>query len=160
MGTRFLLTRDSTVPDAVKQYYLSRSVADTVVTTRIDGVPHRVLRTEFVDELEHTNAITSLPRAVRNAFAFKKLSGATWRGIVHEGRAMKKESDLRWSQVVLAANTPMLLRAGLVEGRLDAGVLSSGQAAGVIDDLPTVAELIARIMTEAEQTLKHLGELQ
>ena len=42
----------------------------------------------------------------------------------------------------------------------DAGVLSSGQAAGVIDDLPTVAELIARIMTEAEQTLKHLGELQ
>ncbi|HWS44545.1 MAG TPA: nitronate monooxygenase [Acidimicrobiia bacterium] len=160
MGTRFLLTRESTVPDAVKQYYLSRSVADTVVTNRIDGVPHRVLRTEFVDELEHTNAITSLPRAVRNAFAFKKLSGATWRGIVHEGRAMKKESDLRWSQVVLAANTPMLLRAGLVEGRLDAGVLSSGQAAGVIDDLPTVAELIARIMTEAEQTLKHLGELQ
>ena len=44
----------------------------------------------------------------------------------------------------LAANTPMLLRAGLVEGRLDAGVLSSGQVAGVIDDLPTVAELIAR----------------
>ena len=37
----------------------------------------------------------------------------------------------------------MLLRAGLVEGRLDAGVLSSGQVAGVIDDLPTVAELVA-----------------
>ena len=50
---------------------------------------------------------------------------------------------MKWSQVVLAANTPMLLRAGLVEGRLDAGVLSSGQVAGVIDDLPTVAELIA-----------------
>ena len=31
--------------------------------------------------------------------------------------------------------------------------------AGVIDDLPTVAELIARIMSEAEQTLKRLGEL-
>ena len=57
----------------------------------------------------------------------------------------------------LAANTPMLLRAGLVEGRLDAGVLSSGQVAGVIDDLPTVAELIARIMSEAEQTLKRSG---
>ena len=49
--------------------------------------------------------------------------------------------------------------AGLVEGRLDAGVLSSGQVAGVIDDIPSVAELIARITTEAEQTLKHLGEL-
>jgi NAD(P)H-dependent flavin oxidoreductase YrpB (nitropropane dioxygenase family) len=76
--------------------------------------------------------------------------------MINEGRAMRKEGDLKWSQVVLAANTPMLLRAGLVEGRLDAGVLSSGQASGVIDDLPTVAELIARIMNEAEATLKQL----
>jgi NAD(P)H-dependent flavin oxidoreductase YrpB (nitropropane dioxygenase family) len=159
MGTRFLLTQESTVPDAVKQFYLGRTVADTVVTARIDGVPHRVLRTEFVDELEHTNVVTSLPRAVRNAFAFKKLSGTSWPAMLREGRAMKNEGDLKWTQVVLAANTPMLLRAGLVEGRLDAGVLSSGQATGVIDDLPTVAELIARIMTEAETTLKHLGEL-
>jgi len=72
---------------------------------------------------------------------------------------MKKEGDLRWSQVVLAANTPMLLRAGLVEGRLDAGVLSSGQVTGLIEELPTVADLIERIMDEAELTLKRLREL-
>jgi NAD(P)H-dependent flavin oxidoreductase YrpB (nitropropane dioxygenase family) len=159
MGTRFLLTQESTVPDSVKQYYLGRTVTDTVVTARIDGVPHRVLRTDFVDELEKSSAVTSLPRALRNAVAFKKMSGTSWRGMLREGRAMKKESDLKWSQVVLAANTPMLLRAGLVEGRLDAGVLSSGQASGVIDDLPTVADLIARIMGEAQDTLKRLGEL-
>jgi NAD(P)H-dependent flavin oxidoreductase YrpB (nitropropane dioxygenase family) len=53
----------------------------------------------------------------------------------------------------------MLLRAGLVEGRLDGGVLSSGQVAGVIEDLPTVAELIARIVNEAEAVLKRLGDL-
>jgi NAD(P)H-dependent flavin oxidoreductase YrpB (nitropropane dioxygenase family) len=159
MGTRFLLTQESTVPESVKRFYLARTVADTVVTARIDGVPHRVLRTEFVDELERTNAITALPRALRNAVAFKKMSGTSWRAIVREGLALRKEADLKWSQLALAANTPMLLRAGLVEGRLDAGVLSSGQVAGVIEDLPSVAELIARIMTEAEQTLKHLGEL-
>jgi len=38
MGTRFLLSRESTVPESVKQYYLARTVADTVVTARIDGV--------------------------------------------------------------------------------------------------------------------------
>jgi NAD(P)H-dependent flavin oxidoreductase YrpB (nitropropane dioxygenase family) len=159
MGTRFLLTKESTVPDSVKQYYIGRTVTDTVVTARIDGVPHRVLRTDFVDELEHSNTATALPRALRNAVAFKKMSGISWRGMLREGRAMKQESDLKWSQVVLAANTPMLLRAGLVEGRLDAGVLSSGQVAGVVDDLPTVAELIARIMNEADETLKRLGAL-
>jgi NAD(P)H-dependent flavin oxidoreductase YrpB (nitropropane dioxygenase family) len=159
MGTRFLLTQESTVPESVKRFYLARTVADTVVTARIDGVPHRVLRTEFVDTLERTNAVTALPRALRNAAAFKKMSGTSWRAIIREGLAMRKEADLKWSQLALAANTPMLLRAGLVEGRLDAGVLSSGQVAGVIDDLPTVAELVARIMSEAEQVLKHLGDL-
>ncbi|MGH3434811.1 MAG: NAD(P)H-dependent flavin oxidoreductase, partial [Thermocrispum sp.] len=42
MGTRFLLTRESTVPDSVKQAYLARGLADTVVTTQVDGMPHRV----------------------------------------------------------------------------------------------------------------------
>ena len=79
MGTRFLLTRDSTVPDAVKQAYLSKSVTDTIVTTQVDGVPHRVLRTEFVDRLVRSGPATSLPRAVRNALAFQRLSGTPWR---------------------------------------------------------------------------------
>jgi len=96
---------------------------------------------------------------LRNAIAFKKMSGTSWLGMLREGRAMRREADLAWSQVMLAANTPMLLKAGLVEGRLDAGVLSSGQAVGVIDDLPTVAELVDRIMTEAEAALKRLGDL-
>jgi nitronate monooxygenase len=34
----------------------------------------------------------------------------------------------------MAANTPMLLKAGLVEGNTDAGVLASG-VAGILDDL-------------------------
>src|SRR5216684_4704297 len=148
MGTRFLLTRDSTVPDVVKQAYLSKSVTDTVVTTQVDGVPHRVLRTEFVERLTRAGPATSLPRAVRNALAFQRLSGTPWREIVREGLAMKRAQELSWSQVVMAANTPMLLKAAMVDGRPDLGVMSSGQVVGVIDDLPTVAELIARIVGE------------
>ena len=49
MGTRFLLTQESTVPDSVKQEYLVRGLDGTVVTRRVDGMPHRVLRTELVD---------------------------------------------------------------------------------------------------------------
>src|SRR5438093_3484772 len=52
MGTRFLLTQESTVPNAVKEFYLGRTVLDTIVTEKVDGFPHRVLRTEFVDELQ------------------------------------------------------------------------------------------------------------
>ena len=52
MGTRFLLTSDSPVADAVKQVYLAAGLDGTVVTRRVDGVPHRVLRTTMVDHLE------------------------------------------------------------------------------------------------------------
>ncbi|MFN8035525.1 MAG: nitronate monooxygenase family protein [Acidimicrobiia bacterium] len=157
MGTRFLLTQESTVPEAVKQYYLGKAVTDTVVSTKVDGVPHRVLRTDLVDELERTGRVASLPRAIRNAAAFKKLSGQSWASMIREGRAMKRSQDLTWSQVVMAGNTPMLLKAALVEGRVDAGVMASGQVVGVIDDLPTVAELIQRVMQEADETLTRLG---
>ena len=56
--------------------------------------------------------------------------------------------------MVLAANTPMMLKAGLVEGDTDAGVLASGQVVGVIDDLPTCEELIDRVVTRAVDELR------
>src|SRR5205814_7522165 len=105
-----------------------------------------------------TNTVTSLPRALRNALAFKRESGQSWSAIAREGVAMKRNQDLSWSQVVMAANTPMLLKAAMVDGRPDLGVMSSGQVVGVIDDLPSCAELIERIMAEAEQALRRLNK--
>ena len=157
MGTRFLLTQESTVPDAVKQRYLAQAVTGTVVTTKVDGVPHRVLRTELVEQLERSGTATGLLRALRNAIAFQRLSGTPWRSLVSEGLAMRRNHGLSLAQVLMAANTPMLLRAAMVEGNPDLGVMSSGQVVGVLDDLPSVGELIERIMAEADDTLVGLS---
>ena len=157
MGTRFLLTRDSQVPQAVKDVYLGKTVTDTVVTTQVDGWPHRVLRTPFVEHLEKAGRATALPRALRNAVGFQRLSGQPWREMVQEGMAMKKAQDLTWSQVVMAANTPMLLKKAMIDGRPDLGVMASGQVVGLIDELPTVEELISRIIKEADEVLERLG---
>src|SRR5213082_2931946 len=67
MGTRFLLTSDSRVPELVKGEYLKRTVTDTVVTREVDGQPHRVLRTPLIDRLEHHVPGSSLVGALRNA---------------------------------------------------------------------------------------------
>ena len=153
MGTRFLLTSDSTVPDAVKQRYLDAALDGTVVSTRVDGMPHRVLRTGLVEKLESGSPVRGLSAAVLNAHKFKKMSGMTWRSMIKDGLEMRHGKELTWSQVVMAANTPMLLKAGLVEGNTDAGVLASGQVAGIVSDLPSCAELIDSIVAEA---VKHL----
>jgi len=59
----------------------------------------------------------------------------------------------------MAANTPMLLRAAMVDGREDMGVMASGQVVGLIDDLPSCAALIDRIVSEARETLRNLDGL-
>lgn len=160
MGTRFLLTSDSPVPDAVKARYLAATVKDVTVTRAVDGLPHRMLRTELVGALEDAGRARALLRAVRHAAGFRALSGLTWRRMVRDGLAMRHGKDLTWAQVLLAANTPMLLRSAMVEGRADAGVMACGQVAGVIDDLPSCAELVERLMEEAEERLAALGGLR
>lgn len=157
MGTRFLLTAESTVPEIVKHIYLSKTVNDTVVSRAIDGHPQRVIRTEMVDELEKASVMTRLPKAVRNALAFRKLTGTSMRDLVKEGLAMKKHQDITWSQLAMAANAPMLIKATMVDGRPEVGILPTGQGVGVMEDLPTVAELIDRIIAEAEQALTRLA---
>jgi NAD(P)H-dependent flavin oxidoreductase YrpB (nitropropane dioxygenase family) len=156
MGTRFLLTSDSPVADAVKQLYLAAGLDGTVVTRRVDGVPHRVLRTTMIDHLESGGRAEALVRSARNAAAFRGVSGMGWRELLSQGRAMHGDSGLSWGQVLMAANTPVLLRAAMVDGRTDLGLMSSGQVAGLIDDLPSCAELIEGIMAEAGATLDRL----
>jgi NAD(P)H-dependent flavin oxidoreductase YrpB (nitropropane dioxygenase family) len=159
MGTRFLLTSDSPVGDAVKRVYLQKGLTDTLVTTRVDGVPHRVLKTPFVERLERAGRISGLARALRNAIAFRQLSGLSLAGMIREGRAMRHGRNLTWGQMVMAANTPMLLKAAMVDGRPDLGVMSAGQVVGLLEDLPSCAELIQRIMSEATETLAALKDL-
>jgi NAD(P)H-dependent flavin oxidoreductase YrpB (nitropropane dioxygenase family) len=157
MGTRFLLTRESTVPDDVKRKYLGFGLDGTVVTRRVDGLPHRVLRTELVDGLERAGRLRGLGRAVANAARFRAVTGMSWPTMLREGRAMRHGRDLTWAQVLMAANTPMLLRAGLVQGRTDAGVLASGQVVGMLHDLPSCAELITGVVGQATEILARLA---
>jgi NAD(P)H-dependent flavin oxidoreductase YrpB (nitropropane dioxygenase family) len=157
MGTRFLLTSDSPVADAVKAVYLASDVTGTVVTTKVDGVPHRVLRTPLTERLGRSGRLSGLARSVRAAAAFRSVSGLSWIDLIRQGRAMRRDAALSWAQVLMAANTPMLLKAAMVDGRPDLGLMSSGQVAGLITDLPSCAELIESIMTQATRRIDELS---
>ncbi len=155
MGTRFMLTSDSEVDDAVKQVYLGTKLNGTVVTTAIDGAPQRVVRTEVIDKLESAGVL-ALPRAAANAFKFRKLTGTSLPDLLREGLAMKKSQNLSWSQLAMAANAPMLTKATMVDGELDVGILPTGQGVGVIAELPTSAEVLQKVMAEAEAALANV----
>lgn len=156
MGTRFLLTKESHVPDHIKQQYLDAGVRDTVVSKSIDGHPQRVIQTALIKRMEKQSGLRRLIGALKNAAGFKKITGAGAFEVLREAMAMKKTQDLTLPQLMMAANAPMLTRASMVDGNQASGILPTGQVTGEIDELPTVEQLLNRIIDEAEETLARL----
>jgi NAD(P)H-dependent flavin oxidoreductase YrpB (nitropropane dioxygenase family) len=157
MGTRFLLTAESQVPDNITSIYLQTPLTGTVVTTAIDGAPQRVIRTAMIDALEKSPGLVRFPRAAANAVSFARSAGVSLPELARTGLQMRKDQELTWAQVALAANAPMMTKASVVDGDAEVGILPTGQVVGAIEDLPPVAELLARIMDEADATLTRLS---
>ena len=157
MGTRFLLTRESPVPDETAVRYLGALVDDVIVTTQVDGLPQRVIVNELVRELESKGSLARLVMALRNALELRRTTGASIPQLLRSGLAMRRHERLTRSQMLMAANAPMLAKRAMQDGDPVRGYLPSGTVAGVIDDRPTCEELVRRIVEEAERTLKALG---
>lgn len=154
MGTRFLMTRESPVPDATKARYVKAGLDDVFVTTRLDGIPHRMLRNELAARIERSSGAGVLVTALRNAFELKRLTGASLSEMLSSARAMARSGEMSLGQALLAANSPVLLQRAVVQGHPAEGIMASGQVAGRLGDLPSCAELIERIVREAEARLE------
>lgn len=157
MGTRFLLTQESEVPEHVKAQYLKADLRSTVVTTAIDGAPQRVIETALIQQIEKSGPIARLFGALQNARAIRAITKQSIFEILREARAMKQSREMSIAELAMAANAPMLTRATMVDGNLDAGILPTGQVTGAIEALPTVHDVLQEIMAEAEATLTRLG---
>ncbi|MGM0930501.1 MAG: NAD(P)H-dependent flavin oxidoreductase [Actinomycetota bacterium] len=158
MGTRFLLTRESPVADEIKRLYLGTPLDGTVLTDQVDGMPQRVIDTGLVRRLIRQPRLRRAVGSVRNAWELKKLTGLSVPAMLREAAAMRRGQDKSLGQLLMAANSPMLYRAGLIDGTPERGVLATGQVVGLIEDLPPVAELIERIMADASGILGALTE--
>ncbi len=156
MGTRFLLTQESPVPDATKAVYLQTPPEHIVVSTRLDGLPQRMIANSYLERLIDASQLGLLMRALRNGLAFTKMTGSSLWDMVKSAWRMRRGGELSLGQTLMAANAPMMIQEAMVHGRPEDGILPSGQVAGLIDDLPTVEALINGIMADAESTLEAL----
>ncbi len=157
MGTRFLLTAESPVPPQTAQRYFAAGLSDVIVTREIDGLPQRVIANELVRALETKSGAAKLLFAFRNALAFRRTSGASLADLLRSALAMQRSEGLTRAQLLMAANAPMLAKRAMTDGDPVGGYLPSGTVAGVIDDRPSCADLIERILREAEETLARLA---
>jgi len=157
MGTRFMMTSDSPTPDATKAEYVRSDVTKIPVSTKLDGLPQRMILNETLNDLENSSKLGLLIRAMKNGMKYKSQTGMSMMQTVKTAWGMASKTEMTLGQTMMAGNAPMIIQKAMVEGRPDEGVLPSGQVAGIINDLPNCADLLTQIISEAEQRLNQVG---
>lgn len=160
MGTRFLMTKESPVPDATKMRYVDcHNPSEIIVSKAMDGLPQRMIMNRMLSDLEKASAAKKLIIALVNGLKFRQHTGASIIGLLKSAIAMSRDDDMTAAQAIMSANAPMIIQRAMVDGCPDEGVLPSGQVAGVIDELLSCEEIINSIVAEAEQRLQVLARL-
>lgn len=157
MGTRFMMSADSPTPDATKAEYLKSDVLKIPISTKLDGLPQRMILNGTLDDLERSTKLGMLIRALQNGMKYKSQTGMSLAQTIKTAWGMASKTDMTLGQTMMAGNAPMIIQKAMVDGKPDEGVLPSGQIAGLIDDQPSCAEIISKIISDAETHLKRVG---
>lgn len=153
MGTRFMNTQESPAHDGMKRLCVEKTIADTVYSDRIDGLPCRALKTEGALRLMRQRLywLYALPNSREAARAF----GFPWfkmlLGIVLAGFDKSK-------QLARMANAYKPVQMSITEGDERRGVFLMGQVTGNIADTPSVAALMRDIVAQAAVAGKQVAE--
>ena len=149
MGTRFLMTRESAPPDAVKARYVKAGTDDILVSTKVDGLPQRMIRNAALDRIERSTKFGLWRRAIESGLQMKRQTGASFGDLLKSAQGMRSHGGLSLPQAMMAAAAPMLIQRAVVSGDADGGLMATGITAGSISDLPGCAELVEAIVAEA-----------
>jgi NAD(P)H-dependent flavin oxidoreductase YrpB (nitropropane dioxygenase family) len=157
MGTRFLMTQESAPPESIKARYVKAGTDDILVTTKVDGLPQRMIRNAALDRIEHSSGIGIWRRAIESGLAMKKQTGASYSELLKSAKGMTSHGGLSLPQAMMAAAAPMLIQRAVVEGDGENGLMATGLVAGRLSDLPRCAELIGGIVEQARARLAALS---
>ncbi|NML08399.1 nitronate monooxygenase [Sphingomonas sp. G-3-2-10] len=157
MGSRFLMTRESPLPDAVKARYVRAETGDIIVSTKVDGMPQRMIVNEALGRIERSGRIGLWLRAIEAGLAMKRQTGASWAELYRAAKGMTSHGGLSLPQAMMAASAPMLIQRAVVEGDAAGGIMATGLVAGRLGDLPGCAELLSSIENEARERITALA---
>lgn len=158
MGTRFLMTSDSGVPEPTLARYLAATDASEIaVSYLVDGMPQRMIPNEYLAMLQKASPLKRLRMALKLARQWKAQTHMTsahalkvlWQGMRQDAGSL--------AQTVMAANAPMLLQRSMVDGQPAEGVMSAGQVAALIGRLDSCEDVIAGIVAQATDRLRVLA---
>jgi NAD(P)H-dependent flavin oxidoreductase YrpB (nitropropane dioxygenase family) len=156
MGTRFLMTAESPVPAAPKAAYVKAGTGDIAVSTKVDGIPQRMILNPLLRRIERSGKLGMWMRAMEAGLEMKRQTGMGWGEVLSAARGMTSHGEMPLSAAMMAAAAPMLIQRAVVEGDAEGGLMATGVVAGRLTDLPSCAELLAQIEIEARARIAAL----
>ena len=154
MGTRLMATKESPLHENYKQLSIQKEVYDTLYSTRFDGLGCRVLDTKAARSairqgLNIRKLIEALPNSMVIANQLHLPYFKLFLGVLASGWKNAR-------QLAFMANAFKAIRVATENGDNEKGVLTVGQVTGLVRDVPTVAELMERIVSEASAARQRL----
>lgn len=157
MGTRFMMTAESPVPAAPKAAYVKAGTGDIAVSTKVDGIPQRMIVNKMFEQIEKASGMSQWVRALYAATVLRKHTGAGWLDLVAMARGMTSHGEMSWSQAMMAAAAPALIQRAVVSGDAENGLMATGLVGGRLTDLPSCAELLDQIERDARSRFAALA---
>jgi enoyl-[acyl-carrier protein] reductase II len=154
MGTRFAMSQESPVHARTKHEITRKAVSDTLYTVNFDSMGCRIMKTPEAEKVAAKPL--SLPRVMVMALQAARETGQPLLSLVH---AVLRQGFLPALKLAYFGAATLKIRKATVDGDLANGVQLIGQVQGLITDVPTVADIMQRVMQEAETALTEV-ELQ
>lgn len=151
MGSRFATTKESPLPQNVKEAVVSRSESDTIYGKNFDGLYARVMKTPAAEKAMK-KPLNPFQAAIKALSAAKLINMPAWK--ILPGLIVKYNQIY---QLALFGAATEKLMAATIDGDLDKGVQFIGQCQGLIYDIPAVDDLVQRIIHEAITEHEKIG---
>lgn len=145
MGSRFSITQESPIHDNTKKTVIGNAIEDTFITEKLDGMDCRVMNSPAAVAMDKSSI--NLVSAFKNSFKVSKSLGVPWIKVAFGALLTGPEKVM---QLARSANASEALDLAIKQGDCEKGVHLVGQVQGRIKDIPTVEEVMQRVMAEAQ----------
>ncbi|GGZ11118.1 2-nitropropane dioxygenase [Novosphingobium colocasiae] len=145
MGTRFWTTQEGPMHQNWKQKAIDLDVEDTLYSDRFDGIPNRIMRTVAAEKMAGTRMLNVF-EIFMHSFTIAKELNIPWHKLALQTLSLgpkQIEGMMRMSKML------KMHTITITTGELETGMTASGMSVGLVHDMPTIAELIPRIIEEA-----------
>lgn len=148
MGTRFASSRESPVHARTKQLIVDKPAEDTIYSKNFDTFPCRVMTTPGGRKYtaRRLSPPVALSRSIQAALEMD-------RPLTELARDALSEGAVNAVKIAYFGAATLAMRKAIHEGNHDDGVQLIGQSQGLIHDVPSVAEIMQRVLAEASKVI-------